>query len=161
MERLVEFLRSRSDIKVSTIEKKLGLANATIKLGKGHIVPKHVELIRGYLIKYYGYSENKVEEIKKEDNIPGDAKRVVKVYNVGRIPGFTDGRLRFQDSIGLWRRVEHYGYDKVKDERGKEVMVLRKEWEAQTGEMCEDERGRFYVANNGRKVYVDFKGIKK
>lgn len=149
MDSIVEFLKTRSDIKIASLEKELGLPNASIKLSKDYIAPKHEEAIRDYLIKHYGYSEDVVEEIKKEDNV-GSITQIVKKYNVGRIPNFTDKKLRFQDDIGLWRRVENYGCDKDGN--------IKPEWTTASGEVFEDELGGFYIANNGRKIYVTYKG---
>lgn len=159
MEKIIEFLKSREDIKISTLEKELGLANATIKVSKGYIIPKHLDVIRQYLIDHYGYSDNKVEAMKHEDNKDADTQ-IVKMYNKTRIPGFKDNKLRYKDSVGLWRFVDDYV--SVKGEDGKVIGTkLKDDWEAQTGEMCVDLIGKFYIANNGRKVYVEYNKVKK
>lgn len=155
MDKVIEFLRSREDIKIRPMEMELGLPNATIKLSKGFIMPKHLDVIKDYLKKKYGYSEDGVMVMKNEDNIGTDTQ-IVKLYNVNNIPGFKDGKPRFKDNMGLWRKLDEYGYENKKDDDGGSHRLLKKEWEAQTVEMCTDVIGKFYIANNGRKIYVEF-----
>ena len=61
-------------------------------------------------------------------------------YNAKFKPKFKEGILRFQDELGLWRRI-----DKT------EVF------QAETGEVIKDKIGEYYIANNGIKVYTKFK----
>lgn len=149
MENVIKFLKDRVDIRIGPLEKELGLPNATIKLHKDYISPKHLDVIRDYLVKNYGYSDDVTVEAMSSDNGVDSPTQIVKMYNVGRIPGFKDGKLRFQDQMGLWRRVDNYGCDKDGN--------IKEEWKSASGELFEDEMGGFYIANNGRKIYVNYK----
>jgi len=150
MDKIVKFLRERSDIKIGSLERELGLPNATIKLNKGYIIPRHVEDIKAYLIKHYRYEEDMDLEIRNEDNADMSVNtQIVKIYNVGMIPSFKDNKLRFQDDIGRWRRVEDYGCDKDGN--------VKEDWTNSVGKLFDDEIGGFYIANNGRKIYVNYK----
>jgi len=151
MDSIVEFLKTRSDIKIASLEKELGLPNASIKLTKDYIAPKHEEAIRDYLIKHYGYSEEIVEEMKSEDNI-NSPTRIIKQYNEGYKPGFKDGIMRYRDSIGLWRKLN----SAAAFENG--GTILKKELQPQNDEVMDDEVGSFYIANCGWKIYVTYKG---
>lgn len=62
MQDLLSFFKSHGNIKIRPLEEELGLPNATIKLRRGYICPKHIPVIQAYLKKEYGY-----EYFLKED----------------------------------------------------------------------------------------------
>lgn len=151
MEDLIKFLEDRPDIVVRKIEKALGLPNATIKVSAGYIASKHLDAVEAYLAANYGYKQGLVDLQQNEDNKGG--KRVFATIHSKRLMGFKDGKLRYFDDQGLWRRLEDYGM--IKDGMtGKKV--LKEEWEPQSGELFKDRLGEFYIANNGTQVYISY-----
>lgn len=158
MKDLINFLKEREDISIHKIETDLKLPNATINTRKEYITPKHVDAIRKYLIKHYGYESNLKEVIYSRDNRvvnPNLSMPTVKMYNVGRIPGFKDSLHRFQDKQGLWRRLAEECMTLDKDNKTG-PKILKKAYEPQSDEIPKDHIGSFYIANNGIKVYTDF-----
>ncbi len=160
MEKVIRFLRDRGDIPVRTVEKSLGLPNATINLRLGRITDKHLKVIVGYLREHYGYKEDIVELIGNKDNPELEKVQIVKMYNVGVIPGFNDSILRYQNNQGLWRRLESLSYyEKELDKEGNKV--LKKLWHPANDEVHSDKVGDYYISNNGHKVYISYKSKKK
>lgn len=166
MKDLINFLQERPDIQIRTIERSLKLPNATISTRNSYITPKHVEVIKKYLIKHFGYEENLKEAVENFDNFPAVDKNLstppdlstpnptLKMYNVGRIPGFQDNIHRFQDKQGLWRRITDNCMVTDKD---KNTKVIKPTYQPQSDEILTDKIGSFYVANNGIKVYISYK----
>jgi len=151
MEDIIKFLKERPDIRVRPLEEELGLPNASIKISKEFIMPKYVEVVREYLKKHYGYSEEIVEEMKSEDNVNGPT-RIIKQYNEGYKPGFRDGIMRYRDSMGLWRKLNSAAAFE------KDGTTLKNELQPQNDEVMDDDMGSFYIANCGWKIYVTYKG---
>ena len=151
MKKLVEFLKTNPHISIRKIERDLGLRQSSIRLTEEIIPEKSIGKIREYLVEHYGFGE-----IVETDGNLESKSQVVRKYNVGRIPGFTDGLLRFQDEIGFWKRVIDFGMVK-KDG----VKILKDEYKPQNlfsyDEKFTDKIGEFYIANNGLKIYENFK----
>lgn len=79
-----------------------------------------------------------------------------KTYNAGRIPKFKDVIHRFQNKQGVWRRIVDNCM--VVDKNNKlGSKILKKDFIAKDDEVLKDKIGSFYVANNGVKVYIDYK----
>lgn len=146
MKKIVEFLKANTHISIRKIERDLELRQSSIRLTEGIIPEKSVEKIREYLIEYFGFGP-----LEYLDGNLESKTQVVHRYNVGRIPGFTDGLLRFQDEIGLWKRVANFG---MIEKDGKKV--LKDGFKPQGEECFTDKIGEFYIANNGLKIYEKF-----
>jgi len=151
MKEIVEFLKENPHISIRKMERDLRLRQSSIRLTEGIIPEKYLEKIREYLIEYFGFGP-----LEYLDGNLESKSQVVHRYNVGRIPGFTDGLLRFQDEVGLWKRVMNFG---MIEKDGKKV--LRDGYKSQGEERFTDKIGEFYIANNGFKIYEKFKKIRK
>jgi len=68
------------------------------------------------------------------------------------IPGFKDQIHRYQDEGGLWRRLFPDCYQKGE---------LKSNWKPKDDEVHDNEIGNYYIANNGKKVYISYKQNKK
>jgi hypothetical protein len=147
MKEIVKFLRLNPHISIREMERDLELRQSSINLSKGVIPEKSVEKVREYLENHFGFGE-----IVDLDGNLESKSQVVHRYNVDRKPGFTDGLLRFQDEIGLWKRVVNFG---MAERDGKKV--LRDGYKPQGEERFTDKIGEFYIANNGLKIYEKFK----
>jgi len=168
MKKLVEFLKENPHISIRKIERDLGLRQSTIRLTEEIIPEKSIDKIREYLVEHYGFGE-----IVNLDGNMESKSQIIHKYNVGRIPGFTDGLLRFQDEVGLWKRVANFGMvEQLKDYPKKEVKktkglsnaysvpnrkILKEGYKPQSEERFTDKIGEFYIANNGLKIYEKFK----
>ena len=100
-----------------------------------------------YLENHFGFGE-----IVETDGNLESKSQIIHRYNVGRIPGFSDGLLRFQDEVGFWKRVIDFG---MVEKEGK--RILRDNFKPQSEERFTDKIGEFYIANNGLKIYEKFK----
>jgi len=144
---IINFLKENSHISIREIERELGLAQASIRLAEGILPKKHLEEIRKYLVEHYGF-----EKLVDSDGNLESKSQVIRKYNVGRIPGFTDGIPRFQDEVGFWKRVTNFG---MMEEKG--IKILKDGFKPQGKERFTDKIGEFYIANNGLKIYEKFK----
>lgn len=160
MKKIVEFLKANPHISIREMERDLELRQSSINLYKGIIPEKYLDKIREYLENHFGFGEL----VDKDGNLESKSQ-VVHKYNVDRIPGFTDGLLRFQDEVGLWKRVANFGMTEKKRE-DKELAhchsvlnekVLKDAYKPQGEERFTDKIGVFYIANNGLKIYEKFK----
>jgi len=146
MKKIVEFLRLNPHISIREMERDLGLRQSTINLSKGIIPERYLNKVREYLENHFGFGEI----VDLNGNLESKTQ-VVHRYNVDRIPGFTDGLLRFQDEIGFWKRVADFG---MVEKDGKKV--LKDSYKPQSEERFTDKIGEFYIANNGLKIYEKF-----
>ncbi len=133
MKQMIEFIKN-NDISVRTIEKALDLPNASISVNKELISKKHVEMIKGYLEKNYGYGEEAMEETRA-NNKPIKTFR----WNDGRPYDFRDDLPRHKDEFGLWRVIE----------------IEKLEASPVDGELKEDWQGKYLLLNNGIKAYLE------
>jgi len=156
MKKIVKFLRLNPHISIREMERDLGLSQASIRLADGILPKKHLGEIREYLENHFGFGE-----IVDLDGNLESKTQVVHRYNVGRIPGFDDGLLRFQDEFGLWKRVMNFGMieKKICETNHSKVKVLKEDYKPQNEERFTDKIGEFYIANNGLKIYEKFKII--
>jgi len=147
MKKIVKFLKANPHISIREMERDLELRQSSVNLKKGVIPEKSVEKVREYLENHFGFGE-----IVDLDGNLESKSQVVRKWNVGRIPGFSDGLLRFQDEVGLWKRVVNFG---MVEKDGKKV--LRDGYKPQSEERFTDKIGGFYIAINGMKIYEKFK----
>lgn len=152
---IIEFLKCNENISINKMEKELGMANRTIRTDGSRGIPeKYIEGIEDYL-KPFGYDPDMVSLVKeeiKEDNLKEAV--VKKIWNEGWILGYNDKIYRYRDEEGLMRRLVPEDYSPEKDDKGREID---KKWQPQDGTLHDDEIGKFYIARNGIKVYVDYK----
>jgi len=157
MNAVIEFLKENEHISVKKLETDLNIPFRTIRLDGSRSIPdKYLGQIEDYLRTNHSYTPDTVCLRQNEDNIdkPRTNERIVKMYNVDRIPSFNDNIYRFQDkNNGLWRRVEAWGY--TTDKKTK-LSVLKDTYEPQTDEILSDDIGEFYIANNGYKIYLSY-----
>ena len=150
MKEIVKFLKLNPHISIREMERDLELRQSTINLSKGFIPERYLDKVREYLENHFGFGE-----IVDLDGNLESKSQVVHRWNVDRIPGFDDGLLRFQDEVGLWKRVVNFGATEVFV--GKVgTMVLKDSYKPQSEERFTDKIGEFYIANNGLKIYEKF-----
>lgn len=178
--KVLAYLEKRDDIYLRMIEDGIGAPRGSLRVSEGVLPKKWIDSMINYLVKTHGYNPksdidipqdlkpvkdsgytgkldllafHSSQKIKSPGEtidgvfIPGDKKRW---YGQGRIPGFTDGVLRFRDpETGLWRRYDEHAYS-----RG----LLKKGWELD-GEVFEDKVGEYQkIGYRDLLIYSSFKG---
>lgn len=151
MKKIIEYLKKNEQISIRKMSNDLNIPLGSINVKAGTIPQKYLQVVKDYLISNYDYKEEEVSIPTHEDNIQSEGKQM-KMYNVGRIPSFPDNRLRYQDHQGLWRRAEDWCMEK----NGEGEKVLKRPWQAQTGEELNDVIGTYFMTNNGNKMYVAY-----
>lgn len=152
-ENILKFLEENKHISINKVEKDLNLPARTIRLDRSRDISQgNVDLIEEYLCINYDYDDNHTVLIDHSDNSEPAKEATItkKVYNVGRIPGFDDRLLRFQDpDNGLWKRINQWGM--AKDEEGNPVIADR--FKPINDDTQTDNIGTFYISKCGIKVY--------
>jgi hypothetical protein len=144
----VELFIKEKGVNISEMERKLGLPQKSLKIDRG-LPRKHLDVIIGYLKDNYEYSDS--DPIVDVD-IPVESEKVVKrVWNKNFIPDYKDGIERFQSEDGLWRR---YKDECVSVDKGTGEIKYSVGYKPVTGGMVyEDKFGKYWLCENGVKVY--------
>lgn len=149
----VELFIKENGIKVTELEKELGLPFRSIKISDRGIPKKYLDKIVSYLEKEYGFdSYNKDAKVDEPDSSEIITKRV---WNKDFIPDYKDGIVRYQDTEnGIWKRLMQWQSKEIVDEKTGEVRRGVKEpFLPLTDEIFTDKIGRYYISRSGIKVY--------